>query len=165
MKNYFFYFSKQQNTHLKVLEEIILVLDTYKSDKIANDLPYRLSVSNAIKEVQNASESLNKSKRMYIQAIHEFNVIQEKINVLQYQIDNVDVMNEEKKDISNNFLMGRVLSAFELTREQEKERLLKKLIKIENDLILYADDMNTKKMNLASKLSVRDMAIEQVIHI
>lgn len=159
--------SREQASFRRVMDEqISFELLTYKSERISEVTNNKNEVLAATQDVHTAEENLLNSKRNFVKAMEDVQAVREKLVQVEQTIVELSKLNEEdrkRKEKENRHIMGRFFSAFDSTPEQDKEKLLKKLKKLELEMIACSGDIVTKKNELISKIYVKDMLCKKVI--
>eukprot|EP01035_Chromulina_nebulosa_P019370 gene19370-25237_t len=154
-KNYHLFVAKGQVQYYKDLSEIIFKsIEEVKNNRITISNKHKNAVLNATKEVALATESLDKAKKLYAKANLEMLGAKDKLQQLDIELERIQ---EEKK---SNF-MGRMLSAFESTPSQDRDKQQRRVHKRLNNVILCSNEITAKKKILREKLFFRDYVIAQ----
>lgn len=168
-KNYHLFLSKVQVKHHKGLGEIIIKdLDDLKISRAALVNRHKIAVQNCLREVAHAEEALDKAKKNYQKAKSDLERGKNKLVVCEAAVVEAQRVSEEKKlreaggRDSNKFSMGRMLSAFENTPEQERDKQQKKVDRRNNEVALCQSQIVEKKAMLMDRISVMDSALQKV---
>lgn len=155
-KNYHLFVAKQQVQYHKTLSDSVhKSIEEVKTNRAAILLKHKTAVQLANKEVSNAHDALDKAKKLYIKAVADLDGAKERLIASESDIEKLQ---DDKK---HNF-MGRMLSAFESTPIQDREKQQRRVIKRINNVLLCRRDIAAKRRLLKEKISLRDAAIAQV---
>lgn len=140
-------------------------LDSVKAKRLADVARHKESIEIISKEVSHLEDALLKAKAAHMKSVQDVKRYQEKLRALDIAVEEAQNMPEEKKrekEKESKQLMGRFLSAFESTPEQEREKCLKKLAKYEAEVQAKSNDIATKKKWLLDAIAKRDEIYTQV---
>lgn len=155
-KNYHLFVAKEQVLYYKELGEVVFKnIEDVKSNRLTVATKHRNAVQMAIRDVHLAMDALDKAKKNLGKAITELSVAREKLIHLDNEIEKAQ---EEKK---SNF-MGRMLTVFEATPSQDKDKYQKRIQKKIGIVITCKRDILLKKRLLKEKIHIRDVTIAQV---
>jgi Tfp pilus assembly major pilin PilA len=155
-KNYHLFVAKQQVQYHKSLSETVYKpIEEVKASRAAMLTKHKAAVQLSNKEVAHAHDALDKAKKHYVKAIADLNGAKERLLSFDAEPEKIQ---EEKK---SNF-MGRMLSAFESTPMQDREKQQRRVIKRINNVLLCRRDISSKRRMLKEKIGLRDAAIAQV---
>jgi hypothetical protein len=146
-------------------EQVSFELLSYKSQRIAEVTNCKNEIANAQDEIEVAQEQLLECKRQFIKTMDDVQQQRERISLLDVTIAENAKMSEAeklKKEKEYKPLMGRILSAFEQTPENEREKLQKKLKRLEADLLGYSAEIQGKKKHLVNRIALKDALLKKV---
>ena len=159
-KNYYLFLSREQASFRKALdEEVVFELDTFNAKRTADMIFQKKEIARATSEVETAMTALSQAKKNHTKTADQIQLTKDRIAYLDVTIEQNAKLNEEKKaekEREKKHLMGRILSAFESTPEQDREKQAKKLNKLQSELIHYEKDIQMKKLSLLEKIHHRD---------
>jgi hypothetical protein len=143
-KNYYLYLSREQAAFRRRLDaEVVFNLDHYRGNREAQVTKYVSEIQKILDDRRQKEESLLKAKQALQKLNAEIQNGKDRITALETTIAsppaNVEGKERERK------IIGKLLSAFDYTPEQEKERQKKLLGKLENDARTAIVDIATKK--------------------
>lgn len=170
MKNYYIFLSQDQVKYHSGLLEIVRKLDGVRLYCTSEVAKCKEVVQNATKDVGKAYIALDKAKRNFAKAKLEVEHTKAKLlNVqqvfLEWERANEEKRREREKDpthSSSKFSMGRMLSAFETTPEQDRDKQVRKLAKRQYHLMECSAEIAAKKKALLVRIEERDSAIQMV---
>jgi len=133
----------------------------------------KIVVQNCQKEVATAEEALDKAKKQYHRAKIEFQRAKEKLVVIaQHVVDYCKTMDEKKKEAvgkeTNKYNLGMsrmIISAFESTPEQDRDKQAKKVKRKHNELMQAKLLIGDKKRDLLDRIHALDTALFKVLSI
>eukprot|EP01038_Epipyxis_sp_PR26KG_P010031 gene10031-13488_t len=164
-KNYhLFLYKAQLKTHKDFGDTIIKELEELKLNRSTNVNKHKINVQNCLRDVSIAEEALDKAKKAHLKGKTDLNTATEKLAVLDLAVnEHLKMVEDRKKEVSkeNKFLMGRMLSAFEASPEQERDKQYKKRIRKENELNAFTQQIIEKKKNLMDKINAMDIALHK----
>jgi hypothetical protein len=147
------------------MDEVVYELDAVKAKRLADVARHKESVEIISREVAHLEEALLKAKAAHMKSVQDVKRYEEKLRVLEVAVEEAQNMSEEKrkeKEKESKQLMGRFLSAFESTPEQERDKCLKKLAKHEAEMHAKSNDIATKKKWLLDAITKRDEIYAEV---
>jgi hypothetical protein len=149
----------------KELSDILIKdLEDYKVTRAASINKHRINVQNSMKDIAIAQEALDRAKKNYNKAKNDLHDANDKLSALEIIV--ATNAEEKTKEVqgreSSRFSMGRMLSAFEVTPEQERDKLQKKRVRKYSELISCITQIAEKKNNLMDKINILDNAMQKV---
>ena len=133
------------------------------SQRYSEILKQKNNVQLAIKGANAAVEALEKSKKFFQKAKLDCESANAKIELFDLTIqENLHNDKKKEKDVgTSKWLSSRILgslAAFDFTPEQEREKLVNKLIKKKATLDVASNDIALKKKELIEKIEIKDEA-------
>lgn len=161
-KNYHLFLSKSQVKLMKGFSETIIKdLEEQKLSRASTLNKHKVSVQNCLRDVTQAEEALEKAKKNYLKAKMDYERGKEKLTIADQAV--LDAQKLSRKELqskdANRFSVGRVLSAFENTPEQERDKQQKKVERRRSELITCLGQIGEKKTALLEKIAGMDYAL------
>ena len=155
--------SKHHFAYRKSLEENVLrELDSFKANRLTENQMFRVAAQSEIKDVNIATDQLNKAKKNYVKTTKETKQAEERLRLAEQALYEYDLLTPEQKKEKEANIVGQMFSAFASTPLQERDKQLIRVMKLRNELVLTGDDITLQKHNLLQKISLRDSAVEKV---
>jgi hypothetical protein len=170
-KNYHLFLSKAQVKHHKAFGDVIIKdLDDLKLSRAANVNKHKVAVQNCLRDVTNAEDALDKAKKNFAKAKADLERSKMKLIGAEAAVVEAQRVFEEKKKEnmgkettnSNKFSMGRMLSAFESTPEQERDKMQRKVDRRSQDVASCLQQIFEKKCLLMEKIASMDSTLQKV---
>lgn len=170
-KNYYLYLSRVQiKNHKEVNDIIIRNLDELRTERNKVVDKYKAIISNCMKDVTSAEELLDKAKKNYVKSSKDYQLATNKLVASEIaceewkkSMENKKLLQQQQgKSDKTNFSMGRIISAFESTPENDRDKQNKKVIKKKCEMASSFDQITEKKRNLIEKISAIDDSIAKV---
>jgi hypothetical protein len=157
LKNYYLYLSKEQNSFRRQLdEEIVFQLENYKTIRLTDILKYKTEIEKVLEEVKLSEENLFKTKRNYYKILDEVHTSKEKLILIEKGIEELSLKMTEEKRRDKEKVIGRIMSAFESNPIQEREKLLRRLEKLEIEIGFKVKEISYKKKILLETIARKD---------
>jgi hypothetical protein len=167
MKNYFLFLARDQAILRRNFEDgVVKDLECYKIARGKVTSQYLGLCENAITEVDTAYTKLDAAKAHSEKLKAHLDETTEKLDALERSALELSQMSdqqrkERERELDKNVL-GRMFGAFQLTPEQEKEKLLKKVNKGKYELLAANEEIATRRKELLRKVQIRDDTIDKV---
>lgn len=162
LKIYFYHLTRQHATYRKTLEdEILAEVAQFKATRLQNHKDLKQLTHQAVKEVVTAAEQLDKAKLLLKKSSYEVKHAIDKSKLTLSAANEYQKLNESTKKEKDADGIFRMFGAFELSPAQERDKQLRKIAKLEKDMINHFDEITFKKQSLASKVAQRDKLAEQ----
>jgi hypothetical protein len=157
LKNYYLYLSKEQSSFRRQLdEEVVFQLDNYKSIRLTDIIKHKTEIEKVLDEVKSHEENLVKAKKSLIKTLDEVQNCKEKLISTEKAIEELSLKMTEEKKKEKEKVIGRFLSAFESNPIQEKEKLLRRLERLDQEAGLKVKDIAQKKRSLLESIARKD---------
>jgi hypothetical protein len=163
-KNYHLFLQKEYMKYHKELTEIVLKnLEEFKVTRSSALNKSKVAITNKLRDVSLAEESLNASKKQFAKAKKDLEKSLDKLSNF-YKVM-MDTKEEQRKkteaaalssSTTKEKFMSRMFSAFESTPEQDYEKQQKKVEKRKDELNNSFDNILEKKKILLSLLETLD---------
>lgn len=160
-KNYHLFMAKEQVQYYKTLgEEILKNIEEVRANRISIANKHKSDTANYDREVAFSIDALDKSKKQFAKAFLDFVNQKEKLKLLENEVEK---LNEDKKANSRDF-MSKMLSAFESTPSQDRDKQLRRVEKRFNLIVMYSIDIKKRKRILKEQMHAKDVSIAQVLN-
>lgn len=170
LKNYYLYLSKDQSHFRRQFdEEIVFQLDNYKTIRSNDITKHKLEIDKIHDEIKYHEDYLNKLKKQLLKLLEDVYHGKEKLIILNRAVEEfllTKVANESaKKDYntSKDKVIGRILSAFDNNPITDKEKLLKKLEKLDHEVMNKMAEIASKKKVLLDCILRRDEVYKKAL--
>ena len=140
-------------------EEVVFELDSVKATRLSEVARHKENVEAISREVRGLEEALHKTKTAFGRCVFDVQRYQQKVKEASEAVAEAQNMSEERRrerEREGKQLMGRFLSAFETTPEQERDKCLKKLAKYEADMHAKSKEIDMRRKALLDAIARRD---------
>lgn len=171
-KNFYIFVSRAHiKTHKEFNDSVLKELDDLKAMRNTTVTRTKNLVNTGLKDIQNAEETLEKSKKAFAKAKTDYERSVEKLKSLDKAVIDHQRMLEEKekkkekdnKDPSK-FSVGRMFqSAFEAHPEQDRDKQIKKVERRNDEMVFAANAIVERKKHLLSCMDSLDRILQEVI--
>jgi hypothetical protein len=164
LKNYYLYLSKEQANFRRLMdEEVVFELDNYKAIRLSDITKHKTEIEKILEDIKENEENLLKSKRSLQKTNDDLSLAKDKLFQIEKSIEEFfsKQMTEERKKEKEK-VIGRFLSAFESTPLQDKERQLKRIERLEQEVLVRVKDVKDKKRILLESIKKKDDIYEKV---
>jgi len=164
-KNYYLYLSREQASFRRLMDEnVVFELDNYKATRLREVTKHKEECERVSREIQALQESLAKTKKSLLKTMDDVEAARDKLQILNRAVEEAAKMSEEKKrekEKESKQIMGRILSAFETTPEQDRDKQLRRLNRLEAEMVARSDEIATKKKALLDLYAERDVVFAE----
>ena len=144
-------------------EDVLFELDSVKAKRLGEMSHHKEQMEAVGQEVRHLEESLRKAKSAHAKCVSDVRRYQERVKEASEAVEAARRLSEERGgEKEGKQLMGRFLSAFETTPEQDRDKCLKKLAKYEADMRTKSREIDTRKKRLLEAIAKRDDVCAEV---
>jgi hypothetical protein len=168
-KNLYIFVARSHiKTHKEFNDSVLKELDDLKSMRTSTVNRTKQLVNNGLRDIQMAEEALEKAKKAFNKAKHDYERSVDKLkNCERAVIEHQRVMEEKKKENAakdpSKFSMGRMFqSAFEAHPEQDRDKQIKKVERRSDEMIHAANLIIERKRSLLSCMDALDRYLQEV---
>lgn len=168
-KNLYIFVARSHiKTHKEFNDSVLKELDDLKSMRTSTVNRTKQLVNNGLRDIQMAEEALEKAKKAFNKAKHDYERSVDKLkNCERAVIEHQRVMEEKKKENAakdpSKFSMGRMFqSAFEAHPEQDRDKQIKKVERRSDEMIHAANMIIERKRSLLSCMDALDRYLQEV---
>jgi hypothetical protein len=164
LKNYYLFLSKEQSSFRRSLdEEVVFQLENYKTIRYTEIMKHKTELDKINEEIKSNEENLVKAKRSLLKTLEEVHYGKEKLVQIERLIEEFLIKMTEEKKKEKEKVIGRFLSAFESNPMADKEKQIKKLDRLENEVNQKVKDIAMKKRILLESLSRKDEVVSKAL--
>jgi hypothetical protein len=164
LKNYYLFLSKEQSSFRRSLdEEVVFQLENYKTIRYTDIMKHKTEIDKINEEIKWNEENLLKAKKSLFKTLDEVQNGKEKLIQIEKLIEEFLIKMTEEKKKEKEKVIGRFLSAFESNPMTEKERQVKRLERLENEVNQKVKEIAMKKRILLESLSRKDEVVTKAL--